>query len=105
MTGRGLGLHRTITTLYQIYIISNSEADDTQNPLVFLLELLFVKHLDRQDAIFGYFPDGLSILVRYKGQHKSVGGMKFHTNQHARSSTGLGLFYGPKSCEHAFHQW
>lgn len=36
----------------QIDNISYSNVDDTQEPLVFLLELLLIKHLDHKDGVF-----------------------------------------------------
>lgn len=43
---------RTITTSVQVDYAANTNIDNTKEPLVLLLELLLVKDLDGEDALF-----------------------------------------------------
>lgn len=53
----------TILTAGKVDDITNSDIDDSQEPLILLLELLLVKYLDRENAIFVGAPAFCSVFA------------------------------------------
>jgi hypothetical protein len=46
----------TVSTSVQVHDVAYPDIDDAEKPLILLLELLLVKYLYGQDAIFSNFP-------------------------------------------------
>ena len=53
----------TITTGIKVDYTANAYIDNAQEALVLLLEFLLVEDLHCEDALFGDFPDLISVLV------------------------------------------